>query len=340
LANKGAVKKAVTKERPSFHIAWDKLALPLVAVVLFAIFGIASGGTFLNFQNLVNVARQFSPLGIAAVGSSIVIISGGFDISVGSVVGLVSVATAIIMKSTGSVSIGIVAGLLVGAVCGLVSGIMVTRFAIVSIIATLAMASVAHGLSLIITNGMPVLNVPYSFSKLGNGYFGFIPIPVIITVAIFIFFHLLLTRTRFGRYIYAVGSNQHAALLSGIKVKQIQLMAYVIAATLSATSSVITSSRIVSGDPTLGTGLELQAIAASVIGGVAISGGVGSLGGTAFGVIIMAIVSNGLNLAEVSSYTQEVVVGVIIAMAVGIDVIKTPQIITGFGGTGLRGNKK
>jgi inositol transport system permease protein len=250
-----------------------------------------------------------------------VIIGGGIDLSVGAVVALVS-SLVVIMANHGLPVVVVLAGaLLAGAVFGLVSGIMVSRFEITPFIATLAGLCAYRGAVLIITDGSPITFNHFSpaLNYIGNGLVGPVPFPLIILVVMAVLCHLMATRTRFGLHIFALGSSEEAARLSGIITKRVQCLTYVLSGFLCGIAALIMTARVNSSQPTAGELFELDAIAAAVIGGTSMTGGIGSVPGAMLGVAIFGIIGNGLNLLNVSSYWQYVIRGVIIALAVGID---------------------
>lgn len=278
---------------------------------------------FLTKTNILNVLRQVSVIAIMAIGMTFVIISDGIDLSVGSVLALASTITALLLLNGQSLAISILAGLAVGMACGFISGTLIaSRIKMPPFIATLAMMSVARGLTLVITGGMPIYGMPSIFSYIGAGYLWGIPIPVVIMLVAYVIGTYFLNYTRTGLYIFAIGSNEQAAHLSGINVAKTRLTAYVISGVLSALGGIILSSRISSVEPVAGQGYELDCIAAAVIGGTSMSGGTGSLIGTFIGALVMGVLRNGLNLLDVSTYWQQVVIGVVIAVTVIIGTLR------------------
>ncbi len=246
-------------------------------------------GVFISKDNIVNVLRQISLEIIIAVGMTMVIISGGIDLSVGSVVALAGVLSCQVLKVFAGYSLllgfsmSILAGVIVGAMAGGFNGLMITRFRIPPFISTLAVMVMARGLAYIVCDGLPIFNLPVEFNALGRGYLfegligRLIPLPVLIMVLIVFLGHIFMTRTTTGTYIYAIGGNEEAARLSGISVKKIKFIVYVIIGALSAVSGIILASRLGSGDPKSGLGWELNVIAAVVIGGTSLMGGRGSI---------------------------------------------------------------
>lgn len=277
---------------------------------------------FYTPSNLINIARQISMNTIIAVGMTFVIIGGGIDLSVGSVVGLVGVITTGMIKSGLGIPAAILIGLLCGGLVGLINGLITARFRIPPFITTLAMMTIARGFALVYTDGRPIWDLPKEFDFIGGGYFGLIPVPVVIMALVLIGAYVVLSQTKFGRYVYALGGNEEAARLSGINTKKIKVIIYTITGALTALSGIILASRLSSGQPTAGTGYELDAIAAVVLGGTSLTGGKGTIFGTLIGALIIGVLDNGLNLLNVSSYYQLVVKGVVIVVAVLMDQMK------------------
>lgn len=273
---------------------------------------------FLTTGNLLNVALAASVTALLGAGQTYVIILGEIDLSVGAVAGLAGVVSAMALKSHGFMT-AVIAGLLVGALAGLVNGLLVTKTRMPSFIATLAMMSVLAGLTLRFTQGNPVAVNDAAFVAIGQAKPFGIPSPIVIMVASFALFGYLLARSRFGRYVYAVGDNAEAARLSGIPVDSVKILAFVISGVLSAIGGFILTARLSTAQPTAGTGLELAAIAAVIIGGTSLSGGRGALVGTAIGAVLLGTIDNGLNLLDVSPFLQDVVKGLVILFAVYLD---------------------
>jgi len=280
---------------------------------------------FLTKSNILNVLRQVSIVSIISIGMTLVIIAGGIDLSVGSMLALSSLVTAILMmKAKVNIPLSIFAGIVVGAILGLINGLLITsRIRMAPFIATLAMLSIARGITMVITGGMPIYGLPKDFSFLGAGYILGIPVPVVINIVLYLIGIYLLNFTRTGLYIFAVGGNEEAARLSGINVMKIKLFTYILSGVLAAIGGIILASRITSLEPIAGEGYQLDCIAAAVIGGTSMRGGVGSLIGTFLGALIMGFLRNGLNILNVSVYWQQVVIGVVIVVTVGLSIIRS-----------------
>lgn len=319
------VEKKTEKERRTLPLArripWGRIGLPLVIVLMGVFFG-AINPNFWTMTNLTNVARQVSILALISVGETFAILSAGIDLSVGSLLALVSVICAQTMLEYG-VAAGILAGVLIGAVCGLINGVLIAKARIPPFIATLAMLVGARGAALTLSGGLPIAGLPKSFLTIGAGYILGIPIPAIIAAVVMAIGHFILSRTAFGRNVYAVGGNEEAAMLSGINVARIKILVYLLSGVCAGIAGVVLTSRVISGQPTLGEVQELYAIAAVVIGGSKISGGYGGVGKTVLGVLVLGLLNNGLNLIRVSSYVQLIVIGVIIVLAVYVDLLRS-----------------
>jgi len=273
---------------------------------------------FATFSNLQNISRQFSLLALIAVAQMFPILVAGLDLSQGGVIGAVSVLSTLAILEFGVIP-GCIIGILIGGLFGLVNGGLISLFNISPFVVTLGMMSFSRGLALMITNGQSIYNLPDSFSYLGTEYFGPFPIPLIIAGFIFLISYIILRRTRFGRYIYATGGNEKASRISGINVKLIKTSAYVYCGLLTGLASIVISSRVNSGQPNLGIGAPLEAIAAVVIGGVSLFGGEGKLWGVFLGVVVLSLISNSLNILNVNSYLQMMIMAMVIILAVIVD---------------------
>ena len=275
--------------------------------------------SFLSLSNITNVFTQVSVNAIIAVGMTFVILTGGIDLSVGSTLAISGALSASIIKSTGSVTLAIIVAALVGIAIGLVNGLLISKGKLQAFIATLATMTIFRGATLVFTNGTPISKLPEKFVNIGNGKIGFMPIPVIITVIVSIIAIYVLSQTRFGRYLYALGGNEDSARLSGINTDKIKTLVYVVSGFASSIAGVIITSRIASASPNAGTSFELDAIAAVVIGGTSLAGGEGKITGTLIGALIIGVLNNGLNLMNVSPFYQSIVKGLVILIAVLLD---------------------
>jgi len=292
---------------------------PLLGLLLLGIVLTVLSDRFLTVNNLLNVARQISINAIISVGMTLVILTGGIDLSVGSIVALTGSITAGLLVGGLGIMPAILLGMIVGVLLGLFNGLLITRAEIPPFIATLGTMTVARGLTLVYTDGRPITGMEEAFRYLGGGYIAGIPVPVVIMISIFAIAYLMLKKTRLGRYIYAIGGNEEAARLSGINTKKILLSVYMLGGLLAGISGIIMASRLNSAQPTAGVSFELDAIAAVVLGGTSLSGGVGTIGGTLIGALIIGVLDNGLNLLNVSSFYQQIAKGLVILLAVFLD---------------------
>lgn len=302
----------------TLHNMFLKLRSIIGLLLLSAILSVLSP-RFLTYSNLFNVLRQTSLNAIIAVGMTFVILTGGIDLSVGSILAFSSAIAANMAHNNTSAAVAILTGLVVGALLGLTNGLIVTQGNVPPFIATLAMMTMARGATLVYSNGQPITGLGDGFYLIGNGYLGQIPIPVIITIGALLVAYYILSQTRTGRYIYAVGSNESAAKLTGINTKLVKTLVYAISGFTAALSGIIIASRLNSAPPTAGSGAELDAIAAVVLGGTSLAGGEGHIAGTFIGALIIGVLNNGLNLLNVSSYYQQFAKGVVILIAVLLD---------------------
>ena len=276
---------------------------------------------FLTADNLLNVSLQVSLTSIIAAGMTFVILTAGIDLSVGSLLACVGVVTTLLLKGNpaGGFLVGILAGVGLGVFSGAIAGLFITRFRITPFIVTLALMTIWRGAAFIITGARPVWELPESFSGFATARIAHIPLPSLIMLVVFALAHIVLTQTRFGRYVYAVGGNAEAARLAGIPTARILVSVYVICGGLTALSGILLASRLNSGQPNAGLMYELDVIAAVVVGGTSLFGGRGSVIGTFIGSMLIGVLRNGLNLLDVDSYVQQVVVGIVILLAVMID---------------------
>lgn len=311
------MKKVLSKMLSDYGIG---VAL-IVEVILFS----QLSQYFFTADNLLNVSLQASITAIIAVGMTFVILTGGIDLSVGSVVALTGIVATSVIKIDLfglpflSFIVSILAGLAFGLLSGIIAGLFVTKYKVTAFIVTLALMTIWRGSAFMFTNGRPVWGLPEMFSVLGGGRIAGVPIPSVIMIILFVGAHIILTSTRFGRYVYAVGGNAEAARLVGIKTNRILMEVYSICGILAALSGILLSSRMNSGQPNAGIMYELDVIAAVVVGGTSLNGGRGTIIGTFFGAMLIAILRNGLNLINVNSYIQQVVVGLVILLAVLMD---------------------
>ncbi|MGH4140009.1 ABC transporter permease [Clostridium sp.] len=273
---------------------------------------------FLSYGNIKNVLTQVSVNAVIAVGMSFVILTGGIDLSVGSILAVSAAAAASIMKSTGNIYLSIIVALAIGCAIGFINGFLVSKGKIQAFIVTLATMTIFRGITYVYTNGTPISGLGQNFSGIGNKMILGLPIPVVIMVIVLGIAYYVLSQTRYGRYLYALGGNEDSARLSGINTDKVKTLVYVICGATAALSGIIVTSRIGSASPNAGVGFELDAIAAVVVGGISLSGGEGSVVGTIIGALIIGVLSNGLNLVNVSPFYQAIVKGLVILLAVMI----------------------
>jgi len=274
---------------------------------------------FLTVSNLLNVVEQTSINATVAVGMTFVILSAGIDLSVGSIVALSGVVLGTALQAGYPLALALPASLAAGFACGVTNGALISWGRLPPFIVTLGTMSIARGAALLVTEGRPISGFDAAFRSLATGRVGFIPAPVIVMAVVYVIAHVLLTRTTFGRYVYAIGGNEEATRLSGVPVRFHKTMIYGVSGLTSAVAAVVLTARLNSAQPIAGIMYELDAIAATVIGGTSLLGGEGSLAGTLIGALIMGVLRNGLNLLNVSSFLQQVVIGVVIIGAVTVD---------------------
>jgi ribose transport system permease protein len=300
----------------SLGLIWVVLLLCLIAIYL--------NPNFIKVGNLLNVARQIALFGIVSVGMTFVILTKGIDLSIGSIVGVVAVSSAILLADGIPIPVVVIIALALGAIFGAFNGLGITMLNMPPFIMTLGTLVMGRGIAMTIANGEPqsLKTAADSFSYLGSGFLLGLPVPVWLFIVIAGIAFVVLRMTRFGREVYAVGSNAEAARLAGINVSRVVFSVYVISGVLSALTALIFVSRLTVGEPTAGTNLELEAISIVVIGGTSLFGGEGGVGGTVIGAAIIALMANILNLLGISPFTQQIVKGAIILAAVGFEVIR------------------
>ena len=292
----------------------------LVAIILFFAF---MTGAFLTFDNFIVILRQISIIGICAFGETLVVIGGGIDLSVGSTVALSGVIAASLSKFMGvPIPLAFLAGIVAGSLCGLLNGILTTKVKMPSIIVTLGTLTIIRGLAFIIVGGVTVFGMPVSYRILGRNYIGFVPIPVLIMIAIFAAFFVVLNMLSFGRYVYAIGSNEEAAVISGVNVHRTKTVVFALCGLMAGIGGAILSSRLDSGQAATAQGLELDVLTAVVLGGVSIAGGKGKLESVFVGVLIIGILANGMVLLNIQHFYQLVIKGGVLLLAVGLDTMR------------------
>jgi len=324
----------VSRNKKSFYttfkesfIQWlkENLGIIIALLVLCLVLSInpVTRNSFLTLKNVFNVLRQISSNLFLACGMTMVIILGGIDLSVGSVIALSGcIAAGAVSRYNLPLGVAIIMGLLVGLIIGMFNGLVISKTTIPAFIVTLATMNIAKGLAYVYTGGSPVRVVTKEWQFLGAGYVGIVPTPVIILIIVLIVTSLIMNRTKMGRYIYAVGGNSMAARFSGIEVAKVKFFVHAYSGLMAGLAGVVLASRMYSGQPTAGEGAEMDAIAAVVVGGTSMSGGFGKIGGTIIGGLIIGVLNNGLNLLNVNSFWQYVVKGTVILLAVFIDYLK------------------
>lgn len=298
-----------------------ELNILIVLLVLCAFLSVRSE-FFLTSDNLLGVGRAFSLTAIVAIGQTMVIITGGIDLSVGSVLAFSGISTAMLLERGWPLELAMPAGFVVGGIFGLVNGLLITKIGLPPFIATLGTLSIGRGLVYILTKGYPV-TVPRDEAgfliSLGQGYVGRVPVPVIIMIVVTILAMIFLSQTTLGRYIYAVGGNQEAARLAGINVTVVKLTVYMLCSLLASLAGMILVARLVSAQPAAGIGFELPVIAAAIIGGTSLLGGEGTVLGAVLGAAIIGVLENGIVLLGINTYAQQAVIGTVVLLAVSLD---------------------
>ena len=325
---------SLSKDRLSPALRWIVgMRMPVVLALLVITATILTDGVFARPENLINVARQISFEALIAFGMTLIIVTGGIDLSVGSLVAMTGVVAGVVMRATlgwsepACIAAGLATGIAVGALAGTLSGAVVTRFAIPPFIVTLAAMLIARGLAFIACSGQPVYELPSSLITLGRGFVlesilgKVLPVPVLIMLIGFGVFHVLLSRTVYGRGVIAVGSNEEAARLAGIPVARTKLIVYILTGSLCGIVGVLHDAKLMAADPKIGEMWELNVIAAVVVGGTSLFGGRGTIVGTLIGSLIIGVLNNSLNLMHVEHFWQKVVLGVVILLAALLDSI-------------------
>lgn len=287
-------------------------------ISLIVIFSV-SNKYFFTFTNITNVLRQISIVGISTVAMTMVVLTGGIDLSVGSMLALSSIMLAKMLTNGINMYLAIPITLVLGIVMGLFNGFLINKVKISPLITTLGTMTIYRGITYIVTSGLPVYGFPKEFSFIGQGYIANIPVPIFILVGVYIIGFIILYMTKFGVHVYGIGGSEKASLLSGIKVNLVKYKVYALSGFLAALAGVVSLSRINSGVPNTGTGFELDVVTAVVLGGVSVNGGVGKLSGVIIGCLIIGILSNGMILLNIGEYYQMVVKGLVLLIAVGID---------------------
>jgi len=305
--------------------------LPLLLATAVIVFSLLSPN-FLTAQNLLNVARQSTFLAIVAMGQMLALLTGGFDLSVGKTLAITSVVGAMVMAAAKAsfpdavgvaIALGMLAGIGAGTLVGIVNGVGIALFDVSPFMMTLGTASISFGIALTLTSGVPVYGMPDQFGNIfGFGQFLRLPTPVYVTALLFVVLYLVVNWTAMGRYFYAIGGNYKASVLSGINTRFHLFMAYVLCGLMAAIAGIILTARLETGEANIGASMPLDSIAACVIGGVSLRGGVGRLGSVVLGAVFIGLIQNGMDLARIESYLQEVVIGILLILAVIADQVR------------------
>ena len=294
-----------------------------IVLILMCIFFALSSNKFLTSRNLLIIAKQISISSLVAIGTTMIIITGNIDLSVGSIVAFVSVCTGLMLKNGVPIFITIIATLIISGILGFISGIVTAKLKLHSFLVTLALMQVFRGLAQTLTGGYPVSSLPKAFGKISSYKIGGVfPILILYMVIFYFIFSYIMKYTAFGRSIYAIGGNEESARLSGINTDKVKTWTFIISSMLCGVAAILLTSKVRSGDPTCAVGWEMNAIAAAIIGGTNMMGGEGKLGGTVIGLLFVGILSNGMTLLNIQPYPQNVVMGLLIFMAVIINSVQ------------------
>lgn len=311
-----------SKTKPKFTQLFSKLGPLLALIVLVILVTVLSPG-FIAPANLLNLLRQVSINALIAFGMTFVILTGGIDLSVGSILALTGAVTASMISSGFSPALSLLLGVILGAVFGALNGFLIAYGKAAAFIATLATMTIFRGATYVFTNGNPItgakMNESFIFQFMGRGYLFGIPFPIIIMAVAYVILFVLLHKTTFGRKTYALGGNEQAAFIAGVKTKRVTMWIYTISGMMAAIAGVILTSRLGSAQPDAGTSYEMDAIAAVVLGGTSLAGGKGRIFGTLIGALIIGTLNNGMNLLGISSFYQQIVKGIVILIAVLLD---------------------
>jgi len=299
-------------------------SLYLAFLIIFIAFSMLNEN-FLSINNILNIIVQSAIIAIIAVGQTMVILTSGIDLSVGSVVGAVGIGIGLLMVSGVPIPLAVGLGIIMGAIFGLINGVIISYGRVPAFITTLGMMGIARGFGLALNEGKPVAGLPMAFEKIASASVAGIPSFVFYTLIIYIIMFVILERTKFGRHIYAIGGNRDAARLSGVKVKLVEMIVYLFSGIFSGLGAVLLTARLNYATPVAGTGYELDTIAAVVIGGTALSGGQGKIIGTLVGALMLGILRNGLTILNVSSFFQQIIIGAVIIIAVFMDKLNEKQ---------------
>lgn len=306
----------------SFDLVFFTRKYGIMLILLFMIvFLLIASPTFRTWQNMINVLHQISINGIIAVGMTFVIISGGIDLSIGSMIAVASVVTGAVLTGNNNIILAVILSILACGLIGLFNGFFIAKFEMFPFVVTLSSMLIARGFAYVISDGKSYVLKSEAFKQIGQGkFFGVIPYSIIVLSVIILIGYMLLSHMKYGQYVYAVGGNMHTAIASGVNVFRIKLLTYMMIGLFSGVAGVILTSRVNAGQPAIGSGYEMDAIAAVVIGGGSLSGGIGSIFGTSVGILMIGVINNGMNLMGVSSFYQQIVKGFIILGAMLLDI--------------------
>jgi len=306
--------------RRATFASWLRRGTVFVILLTLVVFFSVASENFLQPRNLVNILVQNAPVIVMAVGMTLAMLVGGIDLSVGSVAALAgAISAGLIVRNGLPVYAGMLAGLVVGLAIGLLNGVLVVYGKLPPFVATLSTLGIARGLTLVYTEGRPISGMGDAYTFWGTGVVAGVPVPVIVWLVIVLLAYLLLTQTRFGLHIYAIGGGEETARLAGVAVNRVKLLTYGISGLLAGLAGLLLTARLWSAQPQVAVGFELNAIAAAVLGGVSLFGGVGSVLGAVVGALIVGVLGNGMNLLRVASYPQQVIQGIVLVLAVAVD---------------------
>lgn len=314
------------KNKVLTHFQQSDTSVLLIALVLLCAITYILKPVFLSERNIMNTLRQVSLTAICGFGLTLIILVGEIDLSVGSQQAVAGVLSVVVLNATGSVPLAILAALAGGLVVGGLNGLIITKFKINSMIVTLGTMAIWRGASMVVTNAVSIQSNVAAFQNFATGYIGPVPNAVVIAVVLFAAVYFVLNHTTFGRYVYAIGGNPEAARFAGLPVERVKLAVYIIGSVLTMLAGVLLASRMASAQPTAGTGFEMIVIASVILGGVSLSGGVGSITGAVIGMLILGVLQNALTLMDVNSFWQDITRGVVIILAVAVDSMRKNSI--------------
>jgi len=328
MSNKNRIKIAKKTNNPVLKFFSENLGILAALLVISAIVAIMSP-VFLSVDNALSVGRQISTNAVLTLGMALVIITGGIDLSVGAVVALTGTLCVGFINQGMPIPLSVLLCVAIGMLVGLINGVIIAKTGMAPFIVTMATMNIGRGIAYLYSGGLPLRCTRDDFAVLGTGYLGPVPLPIIYLIILVLIVWLLLSRAKFGTYVYAIGGNREAAKFSGISTVKVEVVVYTISGFLSGFAGVVLAARMFSGQPSVQQGAEMDAIAACVLGGVSMTGGLGKVGGTMIGALIIGVISNGLNLMNVNSFVSNIVKGIIVLIAVYIDIIKKKKLMKG-----------